>query len=233
MEMFADFNNSRSAAVEIFRIIERQPAIDALSEEGLQPESPVRNNHVKAFPLIEFKNVSFRFPGEEEEEEKDKGRTEKERRETASTRRVPGESSLTVQASHPSIASSSTMGPTSSTAAHSYNNPLSVEDDVFDQSVEFDNSRGPLIRPNRSIASDSSPKARWILQDLNLTIYRGQTLAIVGPSGSGKSTLLQLLLRFYDPQRYEIRCGVNMVARIFSVLMTIKASCVLRHRSSN
>uniref|UniRef100_A0A0V0J156 Uncharacterized protein n=1 Tax=Schistocephalus solidus TaxID=70667 RepID=A0A0V0J156_SCHSO len=43
-----------------------------------------------------------------------------------------------------------------------------------------------------------------ILQDFNLTIRSGQTVAIVGPSGSGKSTVIQLIQRFYDPSRGEI-----------------------------
>ena len=37
-----------------------------------------------------------------------------------------------------------------------------------------------------------------ILQNFNLEIKSGQSIAIVGSSGSGKSTILQLLLRFYD-----------------------------------
>ncbi|WP_129781646.1 ABC transporter transmembrane domain-containing protein [Peristeroidobacter soli] len=37
------------------------------------------------------------------------------------------------------------------------------------------------------------------LDDLSLTIERGETVAFVGPSGAGKSTTFQLLLRFYDP----------------------------------
>ncbi len=38
-----------------------------------------------------------------------------------------------------------------------------------------------------------------ILQDINLTILPGQTVAFVGPSGAGKSTLANLVPRFYDP----------------------------------
>ncbi len=44
----------------------------------------------------------------------------------------------------------------------------------------------------------------WVLQDIDLTIPKGQTIAIVGQSGSGKSTLLDLLPRFYDVNKGEI-----------------------------
>lgn len=44
----------------------------------------------------------------------------------------------------------------------------------------------------------------WVLKDINLTIPKGKTIALVGQSGSGKSTMVDLLPRYYDPQQGEI-----------------------------
>lgn len=43
-----------------------------------------------------------------------------------------------------------------------------------------------------------------IINDLNLNVEPGQTIAIVGSSGSGKTTLTNLLLRFYDVDEGQI-----------------------------
>ncbi len=43
------------------------------------------------------------------------------------------------------------------------------------------------------------------LVDIDLTVKRGEEVAIVGPSGSGKSTLVRLATRFYDPDAGVIR----------------------------
>lgn len=49
------------------------------------------------------------------------------------------------------------------------------------------------------------PRAEgWALQDIDLTLPKGQTLALVGASGAGKSTLADLLPRFYDPTEGRI-----------------------------
>jgi ATP-binding cassette subfamily B protein len=44
----------------------------------------------------------------------------------------------------------------------------------------------------------------WALQDVNLHVPPGQTLALVGATGAGKSTLAKLVARFYDPQRGRV-----------------------------
>ncbi|MFP4023490.1 MAG: ABC transporter ATP-binding protein [Thiohalospira sp.] len=51
----------------------------------------------------------------------------------------------------------------------------------------------------------------YVLKDINLTINKGQTVALVGQSGSGKSTLVDLLPRFYDIKEGEIIIdGINI-----------------------
>ena len=61
----------------------------------------------------------------------------------------------------------------------------------FQQSIEF---------RNVSFAYENEP----VLNDINIIIPRGRTVALVGPSGSGKSTLVDLIPRFYDPTQGQV-----------------------------
>lgn len=45
---------------------------------------------------------------------------------------------------------------------------------------------------------------KLVLKNVNLSLPKGQTLALVGGSGSGKSTLADLLARFYDPTEGQV-----------------------------
>jgi ATP-binding cassette subfamily B protein len=53
-----------------------------------------------------------------------------------------------------------------------------------------------------------------VLQNINLKIPKGKTTAIVGVSGSGKTTLLKLLLKFYQPQKGEIKLDNTPLSHI-------------------
>ena len=61
----------------------------------------------------------------------------------------------------------------------------------FNQSIEF---------RNVSFAYQDQK----VLQDINFSLEKGKTIALVGPSGGGKSTLADLVPRFYDPTEGEI-----------------------------
>ncbi|KAG4076722.1 hypothetical protein HA402_002009 [Bradysia odoriphaga] len=51
-----------------------------------------------------------------------------------------------------------------------------------------------------------------ILQNINLDVPEGKTVALVGPSGCGKSTCIQLLQRLYDPDNGRIYLGLDEIS---------------------
>ncbi|PQA87185.1 ATP-binding cassette domain-containing protein [Hyphococcus luteus] len=53
-----------------------------------------------------------------------------------------------------------------------------------------------------------------VVDDVSFTAEPGRVLALVGPSGAGKSSLLRLLLRFYMPQRGDIRLGGQSIGAL-------------------
>ena len=73
----------------------------------------------------------------------------------------------------------------------------------------------------------------FVLQDLNLSLHKAQTLAIVGPSGCGKSTLMQTLVGLLQPDRGEVYLEGRALASLsqeeisqqFSLVM--QSSCIL------
>ncbi len=83
-------------------------------------------------------------------------------------------------------------------------NPLTkIENPInktsFDSKIEYKN------------VSFTYNQQRTVLYDINLTIEKGKTIALVGQSGSGKSTLVDLLPRYYDVTAGSISIdGVNI-----------------------
>jgi ATP-binding cassette subfamily B protein len=54
---------------------------------------------------------------------------------------------------------------------------------------------GEIVFEQVSFAYDPGPP---VIEDVNLTVAPGETVAFVGPTGAGKSTLAKLVTRFYD-----------------------------------
>jgi ATP-binding cassette subfamily B multidrug efflux pump len=77
---------------------------------------------------------------------------------------------------------------------------------------------------------------RQVLDGLTLQIRPGEKIGLVGRSGAGKSTLINLLLRFYDVDRGEIRIDGQNIAEVTqdslrSVIGMVTQDTSLLHRS--
>jgi ATP-binding cassette subfamily B protein len=72
--------------------------------------------------------------------------------------------------------------------------------------------RGEIRFESVSFHYPSRPDTR-ALEDFDLAVRAGETVAFVGPSGAGKSTTFQLLLRFYDPESGRILIDGVDIAR--------------------
>ena len=80
---------------------------------------------------------------------------------------------------------------------------LDQQDDVKDAPAAktITGTRGELAFEHVDFGYEPS---RLILEDIDLEVGSGQTVAFVGGTGAGKSTLLSLAPRFYDPNRGRV-----------------------------
>lgn len=78
--------------------------------------------------------------------------------------------------------------------------------DVADRTGAFDpgSIRGDIEFDNVTFFYDNDPP---VLENFNLKVRRGETIALVGPTGGGKTTIVNLLCRFYEPKKGSIRIG--------------------------
>lgn len=78
--------------------------------------------------------------------------------------------------------------------------------EYFDMPVEIQNAPDAIAPKTaegniefKHVGFGYTPE-RKILKDINFTLEKGKSIAIVGPSGSGKSTIINLIPRLYDVQ---------------------------------
>ncbi|MDE1132813.1 MAG: ABC transporter transmembrane domain-containing protein [Ascidiaceihabitans sp.] len=83
---------------------------------------------------------------------------------------------------------------------------LQTVDSVQDQEVPLSLAkpvRGRIQFENVTFSYPARPAVK-ALNEVDLMIEPGETVAFVGPSGAGKTTIIQMILRFYDPQTGRI-----------------------------
>ena len=64
------------------------------------------------------------------------------------------------------------------------------------------------------------------LHDVDFTVTPGETVALVGPSGAGKTTVFQLIQRFYDVQKGEVRVGGVDISTVDPALLRARMAVV-------
>lgn len=74
-------------------------------------------------------------------------------------------------------------------------NPLTLE--KICEAIQFKNV-------SFSYSGDQIEGEKLVLKNINITIKKGQTVALVGPSGGGKTTICHLIPRFYEVNSGEI-----------------------------
>ena len=88
--------------------------------------------------------------------------------------------------------------------------------DAEEQSPDPEPAETPARNEGRLVFDDVSfsySPDKPLIEDLNLHVEPGQTIAIVGPTGAGKTTLVNLVMRFYELDGGTITLdGVNIAA---------------------
>lgn len=87
-------------------------------------------------------------------------------------------------------------------AAESVFHFLDIEPEPDTGQTQLERARGEIQFAEVSFAYPNSERSA--LQQIDLTIAAGETVALVGSSGSGKTTLVNLLPRFYAPSQGHI-----------------------------
>lgn len=95
----------------------------------------------------------------------------------------------------------------------------------FEHAIEY-------LKVSFSYQHNSEDNVTNVLDQIDLTIHKGKTIAIVGPSGAGKTTLVDLLPRFYDCSSGQILIdGIPItdfnINSLRSMIGLVSQNCIL------
>ena len=86
---------------------------------------------------------------------------------------------------------------------------MDIEPDITDKknAKSLTNVKGEIEISDLTFKYSSSED--WVLQDIDMKVPAGKTIALVGESGAGKSTIASLIPRFYEAQKGSISIDGN------------------------
>ncbi len=92
--------------------------------------------------------------------------------------------------------------------------------DTIDYPIEIDNKnnavklQGVVGKVEFNHVTFSYEKEVNILEDFNLVVSPGETIALVGPTGAGKTTIINIITRFYDVNKGKVKIDGEDVRNI-------------------
>jgi len=87
--------------------------------------------------------------------------------------------------------------------------PVSIKDEKGD--IELKNAKGQVDFDHITFGYDEGVN---VLEDFDLHVKPGETIALVGPTGAGKTTIINMLTRFYDVNKGTVRIDGKNVKEI-------------------
>ena len=104
---------------------------------------------------------------------------------------------------------------------------MQIKDEEGD--VSLDNVKGQVDFDNVTFSYEDDIN---ILENMNLHVKPGETIALVGPTGAGKTTIINLITRFYDVTGGSVKIDGNDVRKVTLESIREEVGVLMRTRSA-
>lgn len=81
--------------------------------------------------------------------------------------------------------------------------------------VQHSQGSGKLVADGENLSFSYGSKDQMLFHDCNISLQKGDKLAILGPNGAGKTTLLKIILGQLEPSTGTLKLGTNLIPLYF------------------